>query len=226
MVLLDTRMPAPQCNRRNEAVVIGMRLARRTKALGLVLRGLPCLERSLICPVSVCFLTSLLMTVWLMSKLTQIFLQDIPAPCIPIICHLRYIFRYFSLWHIKIVPYPTRYGLTKARKLHFSNLYPIVFQPLTRSRRDTHTAWNIMWILRCPCSISWDSTWWSDCSVIFIINDSFMWCLINAHVHIWRVPIHTSLCGSPSNWLNILTEIQSKFEIYSIHSYFPKWSIQ
>ena len=66
LVLLDTRTPATQCNHRNRAVIICVRLARRSKALsslGVVLRGLPCLGRSLTCPVSACFLTSLLMTV-------------------------------------------------------------------------------------------------------------------------------------------------------------------
>ena len=63
MVLLGTRRPAPQCNCRNGAVVIGVRLARQTKALsslGVVLHGLSCLGRSLTCPVSACFLKSLL----------------------------------------------------------------------------------------------------------------------------------------------------------------------
>ena len=113
---------ACQCNRRNGAVVIGVRLVRRTKALsslGVVLRGLPCLGRSLACLVSACFLTSLLMTMWLISKLTPIFPQDISAPCIAIIYN-----RTFSgiprLSIPKCQPSPTLYRLTKARSLHLS----------------------------------------------------------------------------------------------------------
>ena len=155
MVLLDTHTPAPQCNRKNGAVVLGVRLARRTKALGVVLW--PCLERSITCPVSACFLTSLLMTVWLMSKLTPIFLQDIPCST-----HPNYlpsdIFRYSSLWHIKIVTLSNLLSTYENQEfaftvLRFSNLYPIVFQPLARSRRDTQTAWNTVWISRGTCPI-------------------------------------------------------------------------
>ena len=143
MVLFDTYTPAPQCNRRNGAVFIGVRLARH---------GLPCLERSLTCLVSAFFLTSLLMTVWLMSKLTPIFLQDISAPCIPNICYRTFsgVLRLgISKFVVTISNLLSTYESQEFAFtiLRFSSLYLIA-----RVGEDACIVWIFVWISRCPCS--------------------------------------------------------------------------
>ena len=55
------------------------------------------------------------------------------------------IFRYSSPWHIKIVTLSNLLSTYESQEfaftiLRFSNLYPVIFQPLSRSRRDTLTA--------------------------------------------------------------------------------------
>ena len=137
-----------QCNRRKGAVIIGMRLTRRTKALtslGEVLRGLLCLERSLrnMSGVSVLPYKSADDSVIHVQVDTNISTGH-PCPMHP--NHLPSdIIRYASPWHIKIVTLSNLLSTYKSQEfaftiLRFSNLYPFVFQPLAGSRRDTRTA--------------------------------------------------------------------------------------
>ena len=153
MVLLDTRMPAPQCNRRNEAMVIGVRLARRIKALsslGVVLHGLP--GRKILNMSGVSMLPHKSADDGVNDVQIDI---NIPTghPC-PM--HPNYlpsdIFRYSSPWHIKIVSLS---NLLSPSKNHtpFFEIIPYRFSALTQSGQDTLTAWNTVWISRCPCII-------------------------------------------------------------------------
>ena len=159
MVLLDTHTPAPQCNRRNGAVVIWMRLARRTKSLsslGVVLCVLLCLERSFTCPVSACFLTSLLIQCDWCPSWHQYFYRTslLHASQLPAIGHFQ---AFFALAYQNSDPIQHFIDLRKPRVCIYHTVFfefiPCRFSALARSGRDTRTAWNIVWILRCPSSI-------------------------------------------------------------------------
>ena len=140
MLLLDNRTPAPLCKRWNRAVVIGMRLAKRT---GSVICG----SRFVWSALSLTILNMSGVSV-LPHKSADDSVIDVQVdtnipirhPC-PM--HPNYlpsdIFGYSPRWHIKKVTLSNLLSTYESQEfpfiiLRFSNLYPIICLPHARSR--------------------------------------------------------------------------------------------